>query len=146
MCKFMCKKGEGYYTPRISPDGEWIAYEADDQVFIGSFPEMNERQQISRNDGENPIWGPDGSELFYLSGGNVMVVPLETDPRLDAGTPRVLLAGPFFDSGVPFDVAPDGQRFVMQKPFPPLSYPHPNSQINFVLNWTQELLERVPIP
>ena len=82
-----------------------------------------------------------------MSGGNVMVVPIETDQRLIAGTPRVLLAGPFFDGGgIQFDVAPDGQRFVMQKRSLPLSYPNPNYQINFVLNWTQELLERVPIP
>ena len=52
-------------------------------------------------------------------------------------------------AGPTYDVAPDAQRFLMLKlgargdaddPFAGLS------QIHFVLNWTQELLERVPVP
>ena len=51
--------------------------------------------------------------------------------------------------GRTYDIAPDGQRFLMIKegvaadpddPFAGLT------QIHGVLNWTQELLERVPVP
>ena len=44
-------------------------------------------------------------------------------------------------SFVNYDVTADGQRFVVLSAEAP-----PPPQINIVLNWHQELLERVPIP
>ena len=42
-----------------------------------------------------------------------------------------------------FDIAPDGQRFMMIKRGGEDAAP---PQINVVLNWFQELTERVPVP
>ena len=38
------------------------------------FPEGERRTQISMNGGDDPLWAPDGRELFYRSDGKVMAV------------------------------------------------------------------------
>ncbi len=45
------------------------------------------------------------------------------------------------NGGFTYDVSNDGQRFLMMKQ--PLDG---SSQINIVLNWFEELKERVPVP
>ncbi|MCH8269095.1 MAG: hypothetical protein IH846_16440, partial [Acidobacteria bacterium] len=85
-------------------------------------------------------------ELFYRSGDRIMVVEITTEPTFSAGTPRLLFEGRYisFSSGLDpnYDVTPDGQRFLMiqaterQQPTA--------TQINVVLNWFEELKQRVP--
>ena len=84
------------------------------------------------------MWSRDGRELFYRQGDFLMVVPVEsTEPALTAGPPRALFEGRYSPPPRGYDVAPDGQRFVM------LSLPEAtSSHINVVLNWFTEL-ERV---
>jgi hypothetical protein len=65
-------------------------------------------------------------------GHKLLAVTLQTQPEFSAGTPRVVLEGAFQTA---FDVAPDGQRFIMvrneQGTLP--------TQLHIVLNWTDEL-------
>ncbi len=81
----------------------------------------------------------------------MMVVPvLETEPTLRVGDPSVLFETQYYSflSQRTYDIAPDGQRFLMVKedaatddltdPFAGLT------QIHVVLNWFSELLARVP--
>ena len=44
-----------------------------------------------------------------------------------------------------YDVSPDGERFLMVKPVTATGGVA-TAQINVVLNWFQELTERVPVP
>ena len=49
--------------------------------------------------------------------------------------------------GTPWDISPDGKRFLMMKaaasrPRPPSAGPR---KINIVLNWFEELKQRVPV-
>lgn len=82
--------------PMLSPDGEWIAYVADEsgrrEVFVQSFPDLGPKYQVSIAGGGEPVWSPDGSELFFREGGEMFVVEvsLESEPRI--GRPRVLFA------------------------------------------------------
>ena len=77
---------------------------------------------ISINGGVEPVWSPDGSELFYRSGDQVMVVAVDTTGAFRASAPTLLFAGNYdLDNsaggvgGVPnYDVVPDG-RLVMVK-------------------------------
>ena len=53
----------------VSPDGEWMAYEADDsgrfEVYVRPFPNVDDgRWQVSTAGGAEPVWGPAGRELF----------------------------------------------------------------------------------
>ena len=71
---------------------------------------------------------------------SVMVVSIETEPTFKAGNPSSLFEH-FYKGRYPFyDIAPDGQGFVMleNKKLEPLT------QINVVLNWFEELKRLVP--
>ena len=70
-----------------------------------------------------------------------MAVAVETEPRLSIGIPAVVVEGDYVsgDGSKNWDVAPDG-RFLMMQQLPS------DLSINIVLNWHQELLERVPVP
>ena len=81
-----------------------------------------------------------------------MVVAVETKPTLSLGTPKSLFksiyAGATFGSGTPWDIHPDGKRFLMMKPPAPIgAAPTLTAQrkINIVLNWFEELKQRVPV-
>jgi Tol biopolymer transport system component len=57
----------------FSPDGKWVAYEVTDpgraetQIFVRRFPPTDEKHQISTAGGVQPLWAPDGKEIFFLT-------------------------------------------------------------------------------
>ena len=148
-------------NPAISPDGQWIAYESDDtgrtEIYVERFPELGLRQPISTDGGYDPIWSPDGRELFYLGtrgGGapdDVVVVTFDPGPPASVGTPEVLfdyrLYRSFRTGGRPYDLHPDGQRFLMMTDGASRvdGATGLQPQINVVLNWFEELEARVPV-
>ena len=137
----------------VSPDGAWIAYESNrsgaPEIYVERFPDFGDRQPVSVEGGQQPRWSPDGRELFYLgpAANRLMVVPVTTQVPFSVGTPETLVEGQFFDffARSAYDVAPDG-RLVVIKRGAGTSGNEESPQITVVLNWTQELLERVPIP
>jgi Tol biopolymer transport system component len=151
--------------PMISPDGRWMAYTSNEatgqtqtgDIYVRPFPDVNKgKWQASTGGGNCPLWSPDMRELFYLSDDNsVMAVPVETKPTLSFGTPKMLFKskclGKIWEeniTGIPWDIAPDGKRFLMMKPSAPTAAtpaaPAPRPKITIVLNWTEELKQRVP--
>jgi hypothetical protein len=65
------------------------------------------------------------------------------EPAFSAGKPRQLFSGDYVQSyagGPYYDVSPDGKRFLMLKPLGEDA----STQINVVLNWTEQLKRRVP--
>jgi dipeptidyl aminopeptidase/acylaminoacyl peptidase len=57
--------------PDLSPDGRWLAFESNEsgagEVYVVGIGAAHGRWQVSTRGGEEPHWGPDGKELFYLS-------------------------------------------------------------------------------
>ena len=91
-------------------------------------------------------------ELFYLSEDNfAMTVPMETEPSVRFGTPKMLFKNTnlAYDvyTGTPWDIHPDGKRFLMMKRSEATSSEEerPNPKITIVLNWLEELKQRVPV-
>ena len=111
--------------PRISPDGEYVAYQSDAsgrwEVYVQPFPEGEGRWQISSLGGQHPRWNPQGNELFFVSGDDLMAVEVGTKPEFRVGTPFRLFSGAGVGTRLSlpnkvesfYDVAPDGQRFVV---------------------------------
>jgi Tol biopolymer transport system component/predicted Ser/Thr protein kinase len=106
---------------RFSPDMKWVAYQSDEsgrpEVYVQSFPETHDKVRISTAGGRNPEWGPDGRELFYVSlDGKLMAVTVKLGLRsVEPSLPRELFALPNGLTGLgPFEVAADGQRFLVQ--------------------------------
>ena len=142
----------GERNAAVSPDGRWVTYESNAsgqyEIYVRPFPDVDQGglSQISTNGGVQPLWGPDGRELFYRSDVGLMVVPVETDPSFTAGNPEVIVEGPYrIGAGRTYDIAPDGQRFLFITRGLALSEGQSRPQLIFVENWLQELTERVPI-
>jgi dipeptidyl aminopeptidase/acylaminoacyl peptidase len=141
---------------RISPDGRWIAYSSNEsgkmEIYVRPFPDVNKgRWQVSTDGGDSPLWSPDGREIFYLNGDAVMAVSVEAREAFSLGTPKLLFRGThvaaYPSDGTPWDIHPDGKRFLMIKPPAPAggqSADQPR-KVNIVLNWTEELKQRVPV-
>jgi Tol biopolymer transport system component len=135
-------------APRFSPDGRWLAYVSDEsgryEIYVQPYPGPGGKWQISTEGGTEPVWNPNGRELFYRSGGKMMAVDIATQPGFAAGKPRVLFEGPYVPTPATlpnYDVTLDGQRFLMVKPSEQEAAP---TQINVVLNWFEELKQKVP--
>ena len=138
--------GEGEAV--FSPGGHWLAYVSNEsgrnEVYVQPYPGPGGKWQISTAGGGEPVWARNGRELFFRNGDEMMAVDVTTEPTFSAGTPRLLFEGTFITSTVfrgNYDVAPDGQRFVMLKPY---EQEAGAQQINVVLNWFEELRRRVP--
>ena len=86
-----------------------------------------------------------GRELFYENDGQLWAVEIETEPTADWEDPVALFETPWLIPGggvVNYNVTLDGQRFVFVQP---IEEAIELRQINVVLNWFQELIERVPV-
>ena len=106
---------------RIAPNGRSIAYMSEAagsrQIWVRPFPDVSGGQRlISDGLGEDPLWGPDSRELFYLTPEAAMVVQVETGDTFQRGTPeRMFSVEPYLDEiGTNCCVArrtalPDGQ-------------------------------------
>jgi hypothetical protein len=105
--------------------------------------------QVSTEGGIAPTWRRDGAELFYTGftvGDSIAMyaAPVTTSAsRFSPGTPRKLFEGRYVNSGPAhgYDVAPDGQRFLMVRRIDP---PPLRSELVLVENWLEELKRLVP--
>jgi serine/threonine-protein kinase len=141
----------------LSPDGRWLAYNSiesgEPQIYVRPFPNVDSgRWQVSNSGGVRPAWG--ARELFYVTsasgiGGSVMAVSVHATGGFTYDAPTKLFDTQPYYFGSPnrtYDVTPDGQRFLMIKPF--LSTAETTDQpakVVFVLNWFEELKARFPL-
>jgi Tol biopolymer transport system component len=149
------------FQPKISPDGRWIAYAADEsgkdivELYVRPFPEVGKSKwQVSTGGGHSPLWSPDGQELYFRNGDAVMAVRVKTKPAFSLETPKILFRGTYLSSAFlagnwsfsTWDISPDGKRFLMIKEAEPDTAGTGGlRKINIVLNWTEELKQRVPV-
>jgi len=113
---------------------------------IQPYPGPRGKWQISTEGGTEPAWNHNGKELFYRSGNKMMALDVATQPSFSAGKPHMLFEGQYFTSdwpliGTAYDVSADGQRFLMVKATEQSSSA---TQINVVLNWFEELKQKIP--
>jgi DNA-binding winged helix-turn-helix (wHTH) protein/Tol biopolymer transport system component len=128
---------------RLSPDGRWIAYVADDsgelEVYVRRYPELGERHQVSVGGGGQPQWRRDQSELFYIAPDRALVaVAMERGELPSFGAPRRLFRAPM--AGGPDDArdyyatAADGASFLLDSAFGDDN----DTAITVVVNWSAE--------
>ena len=134
-------------APRFSPDGHFIAYASDEsgrlEIYVRPYPGPGGKWQVSTEGGSEPVWNPKGRELFYRTGEKMMAVDVTAEGTFSAGKPKVLFEGSYVPTPRSFpdyDVSPDGQRFLMLKATEQAA----PAQINVVLNWFEELKQKVP--
>ena len=108
---------------RFSPDGSWIAYASDEtgqwevhvRPFDGGPAGTEGRIQLSTGGGDFPVWGPDGRELFYMSGDDVLYA---VDTANLGGREPVTLPSRLFQ------VCPDGRPINLATAGTPYASPY----------------------
>jgi Tol biopolymer transport system component len=132
---------------QFSPDGQWLAYSSDEsgrnEIYVRPYPGPGGQWQLSTGGGTEPLWNRNGREVFYRSGNALMAVDITTQSGFTHGTPGKLFEGEYV-KGIShaYDVSPDGQRFLMIKATEQAQAAP--TQINVVLNWFEELKQKVP--
>jgi eukaryotic-like serine/threonine-protein kinase len=129
----------------LSPDGRWLAYSdvgtGVRDIYVVAFPSMSSPRLVSREGGSEPRWSPDSRELFYKSDDMLMSVAIMPGEGVVAGMPRRLFSVAPYRSArnrQQYDVAPDGQHFVMIR-----DVAGGARDVVYVENWFPELLAKV---
>ncbi|MDA2935309.1 hypothetical protein MYX82_13350, partial [Acidobacteria bacterium AH-259-D05] len=135
--------GVRYWNPTFSPDGRWVAYNSDEtgqiEVWVRSFPDGDQVQQISTEGGGEPIWAASG-ELFYHVGDRWMEVRISTNP-LQWEPPQLAFETEYVDTpGISYDVSSDGRYLYVVKS----AHPPDPTRLYVVQNWFEELKRLVP--
>jgi serine/threonine-protein kinase len=137
----------------ISPDGRWLAYEANDsgqlEIYVRPYPDVKSgRWQVSTGGGTRPLWSRTGQEMFYVSpAGAIVRVGVEQGASWAATAPATIVKEGYWTivSGSPgrnYDVSPDGQRFLVLKRASEPNAPPP--QLVVVQHFDEELKRLVP--
>jgi len=103
---------------QFSPDGRWLAYNSNEsgrsEVLVVPFPGPGGKVRISTGRGDNARWRRDGKEIFYLAGNTLMAAEVTANgSRFEVGAVQRLFEVPMVDGYWPYDVSPDGQRFLV---------------------------------
>jgi serine/threonine-protein kinase len=132
------------FDARFSPDGRWIAYVSAQsgraQVYLQAFPGPGERVQASTDGGSEPVWAPNGSELYFRTPTKLMAVDVKARPALAVGKPRQLFEGDFRLSHHDYGLLPDGRHFIMIQS---VEGKRPQAELHVVVNWSDELKQRL---
>ena len=156
--------------PCLSPDDRWIAYVTGGrQIVVRPFLRPGPVIQVSTTRSQDPLWSPDGRELYYIAeveaptgrGGPtgstetqewVVAAPVTYDETgIDIGRPERLFRADGYRSLIPlrsWDMGPDG-RFLMAREASEESlraaltefFPE---RIRLIQNWASTLEERTP--
>ena len=92
---------------------------------------QRQKWQVSVGGGEQPRWRPDGTELFYMTpNGMLMAVGVDTEGDSFRMTNTEALFQTSYEPGKRYDVAADGQSFILNEVAVSVDTP-----ISLVLNW-----------
>lgn len=131
------------WQAQFSPDGKWVAYTSTEsgrgQIHVAPYPGPGPKSQVSVDGGAVARWSKNGRELFFRAGNKFMVVDVQTSPTFRAGTPKAMFEGNYASS---YEVSADGKQFLMTKSVT-ASAPAPPSELRVVVNWFEELRQKV---
>ncbi len=112
-----------------SPDGRWISFVSDqsgrDEVYVRDLAGEHDQVLVSLEGGNEPVWGPDGRELFYRelkeNDPYLVAAAVATMPTLRVtGRKRLFPIGDIVGTAphANYDISPDGKTFVMVRRSP----------------------------
>ena len=126
---------------RLSPDGRWLAYSSTDsgteELYVTHFPSGEGRWQVSQAGGTYPTWRADSSEIYFFGlDGSLHSASVNTKgPEFSLNEIHTLFPIGFSAPlGNPYDVSPDGQRFIFSMLPEGVSSP-----MVMVTNWMADL-------
>jgi serine/threonine-protein kinase len=127
---------------QLSPDGRWLAYTSTEsgreEVYVTHFPSGAGRWQVSQAGGTFPAWRADSKEIYFIGLDNLAFHAATVNARsaeFELDSVRTLFPVVYTSPvGNPYDVTPDGQRFVFTT-FPESA----STPLVMVTNWTADL-------
>jgi eukaryotic-like serine/threonine-protein kinase len=134
------------FMPSLSPNGQWLTYASSEsgryEIYLRSFVQPGAALQVSVDGGTEPMWSPDGTQIYFRSDRKMMAAKI-VQGASPAVTQRRVLFVDMFDGDMPmphrnYDVTPDGKRFVMIAPTEDAA---PETIV--VLNWTTEMRAKI---
>ena len=146
----------------FSPDGKWLAYsittggaiaDVNRGVFVQPFPATGAVYQVPRQRVDfHPVWSARGGELVFsasATAAEMVAVDMATAGGVTFGTPARFPASVTGDrvAGQPraWDILPDG-RFIGLVSGTEGGTRTRTSELRVVLNWFEELKQKVPVP
>jgi serine/threonine-protein kinase len=139
----------------FSPDGLWVAYQSNEgetgrnRVWVQPFPTGAKSPVV---EGGQPFWSSDGAELFFNAGtgGLISKVKITTRPNFAFSDVIPVSQGELVNAASAnfprnADIAPDGKLIGLIDADTSKSGAPIAPQIQIVLNWLQELKQRVPL-
>ncbi len=127
-------------TPRVSPDGKFIAYVATvagrREVFVRPVPGPGEQIAVSTDGGTEPVWSPDGGTLYFRGLTNLMAAQVVNRAALAVRPPVPLFADTFRVSvaHTGYDIFPNGREFLMLG-----GRGRAQSRVYVLVNWMQAM-------
>jgi len=105
---------------------------------------MTQQTRISNRGGVEPLWSPDGTDLYFRSpdGREAFRTSFEVGPEPKISPPEHLFIGNFQEHnpfGRTWDLSPDGQRFLLFEQTNPVS----RHELQVIVNWTREVEEKL---
>jgi Tol biopolymer transport system component len=147
----------------FSPNGRWVAYAStrgeggvyapESGIFVQPFPATGARFQVPKvRIDYHPAWSPDGKSLYYVSASPrpLSVVEVRTEPRVSFGPSMEMPSsiprpGLLNGSRRGYDILPDGRILTVSPAREQDSTDGVlEKDIDVVVNWQEELRQRVP--
>jgi Tol biopolymer transport system component len=123
---------------RFSPDGRWIAYQANQsgawEIYLQPVDGGGRRLQASDGGGVRPVWEPNGRGVLYLKGVDVMRAAF-SESSGEVGTPVRLFS--LEPDDLLFDIGHDGRLIVMRHSAAPTT-----TALTVITNWLNEVRRR----
>jgi hypothetical protein len=143
----------GELNSMFSPDGRWVAYEADDagqyDVYVTPFPGPGPRVQLSTRGGAWPMWSKTKQEIFFATAEAIMAVPY----RVEGGAFVAGKADVWADIAAvqrgglhqrSIDLHPDGSRFALDVVGTRPEAASGSTQVTIIFNFFEMLRRRLP--
>jgi len=121
---------------RFSPSGAFVALLSDEsgesEAYVVSLANPSDKTRLSQHGATYLRWRRDGREILFLTpAGEMISVPVQTQPTLELGSPTTLFALPEGTRWSGFDVTRDGQRLLALE----LLTPGGAQPASVILNW-----------
>jgi TolB protein len=125
---------------RFSPDGRWVVFVSSElgahDVFVAPLADGNVRHRVSAAGGANPVWSPDGRQLYYTVDSTVYAASFSGETAAIGEARELFSLGDNLEINR-LDITPDGERFLAGV----IDREKNRARITVVLDW-DGLLER----
>jgi Tol biopolymer transport system component len=127
-------------SPRFSPDGKWVAYVYDREVYVQPFPPTGARYAVTADGGKQPVWSRDGRRIYYARNNQLWAATVRTAPTFAVTSRDSVFSGDYSlnePTHAMYDTSPDSNGFVL------LRAGGRPTRIVVVQDWRYELRQRI---